>query len=155
MSDIKSAPAAKPVSEAKPRPVPKPDVFVDTKPFWDGAKAGKLVLQYCRDTGRFQHYPRPVSIYTGSRNLEWREVSGRGTIYACTVIRVPGPGLDGRLPLPVVTVELDEGVRILGNIVGADPDSVRIGGRVELAFDPIGEGVVNPAFRLAGEGPAR
>lgn len=130
------------------RPVPKPSVYVDSRPFWDGAKAGKLVLQFCKDTGRFQHYPRPVSIYTGSRNLEWREVSGKGEIYACTVIRVPGPGLDGRLPLSVVIVQLDEGVRILGNILNAAPDAVKIGQRVELAWDRLSEDVQYPAFKI-------
>jgi uncharacterized OB-fold protein len=131
------------------RPVPKPDVYVPTKPFWDGARAGKLMLQFCTDTQRFQHYPRPVSIYTGSRNLEWREVSGNGRIYACTIVRVPGPGLEGRLPLSVVTVELDEGVRIIANIVGSHPDEVAIGGRVVLAWDRLDDDTPYPAFRLA------
>src|SRR5436305_1298530 len=114
------------------RPVPKPDVYVPTKPFWDGARAGKLMLQFCKDTQRFQHYPRPVSIYTGSRNLEWREVSGNGRIYACTIVRVPGPGLQGRLPLSIATVELDEGVRMIGNIIGENSEAVRVGDRVVL-----------------------
>ena len=130
------------------RPVPKLSVYVDTAPFWAAAKQGKLMLQYCKDTGQFQHYPRPVSIFTGSRNLEWREVSGKGTIYACTVIRVPGPGLEGRLPLSVVTVELDEGVRILGNILGSDPEKVAIGQRVELAWDRLDDEVTYPAFKI-------
>ena len=71
------------------RPAPMPSGM--TREFWEGAKQGKLMLQYCKDAKKFQFYPRPVSIYTGSRNLEWREVSGKGRIYACTVIRVPGP----------------------------------------------------------------
>ncbi len=130
------------------RPVPKPSVYVDTAPFWAAAKQGKLMLQYCKDTRQFQHYPRPVSIFTGSRNREWREVSGKGTIYACTVIRVPGPGLEGRLPLSVATVELDEGVRILGNILGSDPEKVAIGQRVELAWDRLDDEVFYPAFKI-------
>lgn len=130
------------------RPAPKPSVYVDTAPFWEGAKQGKLVLQFCKDTNQFQHYPRPVSIFTGSRNLEWREVSGRGIVYACTVIRVPGPGLDGRLPLSVVTVELDEGVRILGNVVNVEPDKVAIGQRVEVAWDRLSDDFQYPAFRV-------
>jgi uncharacterized OB-fold protein len=139
-------------TDAKPvRLVPKPNVYVDTAPFWDAAARRELVLQYCVDTGRFQHYPRPVSIYTGSRNLEWRPVSGRGTIYAKTVIRIPGPGLDGRLPLPVVTVDLEEGVRILGNLVGAALDDIKIGAAVEVTWEAIGEGddKYYPAFKLA------
>jgi len=130
------------------RPVPKPDVYVPTKPFWEGARAGKLMLQFCKDTQRFQHYPRPVSIYTGSRNLEWREVSGNGRIYACTIVRVPGPGLEGRLPLSVATIELDEGVRIIANIIGCDPDEVAIGRRVVLAWDRLDGDTPYPAFRL-------
>ena len=130
------------------RPIPRPSVYVDTQPFWDAAKRGKLALQFCLDTKRFQHYPRPVSIFTGSRNLEWREVSGKGTIYACTVIRVPGPGLEGRLPLSVVTVELDEGVRIIGNVLNVDPDTVAIGQRVEVAWDRLADDVQYPAFNV-------
>ena len=137
--------------ETASRPVPKPGVFVDTAPFWEGVKNHKLVLQYCKDTGRFQHYPRPVSMFTGSRNLEWREVSGRGTIYAYTIVRVPGPGLEGRLPLPIATLELDEGVRILGNILRADPEAVRIGQRVALAWDPLADGLDYPAFTIEDE----
>lgn len=105
-------------------------------------------MQFCKDTKQFQHYPRPVSIYTGSRNLEWRQVSGKGTIYACTVIRVPGPGLEGRLPLPVATVLLDEGVRILGNILNVDPETVAIGQRVELTWDRLSDEVQYPAFKI-------
>jgi uncharacterized OB-fold protein len=131
------------------RPVPKPDVYVPTKPFWEGARAGKLMLQFCKDTQRFQHHPRPVSIYTGSRNVEWREVSGNGRIYACAIVRISGPGVEGRLPLSVATVELDEGVRIIANVVGSDPDEVAIGQRVMLAWDRLDDDTPYPAFRLA------
>jgi uncharacterized protein len=140
--------------EKNERPVPKPSTYVDTTPFWEGAKSGRLMLQYCKDTARFQHYPRPVSIFTGSRNLEWREVSGKGTVYACTVIRVPGPGLDGRLPLSVVTVELDEKVRIIGNVLNVDANSVAIGQRVEVAWDCLGDDVQYPAFNVVEAGKA-
>ena len=135
--------------ETVSRPVPRPGTYVDTRPFWEAAKNKELVLQYCLDTGRFQHYPRPVSIFTGSRNLEWRKVSGNGTIYARTVVRMPGPGLEGRLPLIAVTVDLDEGARMLGNILGEAPDAVRIGQRVAIAWDQLSDDTFYPAFRLA------
>jgi len=89
-----------------------------------------------------------VSIYTGRRNLAWRPVSGKGSIYAYTIIRVPGPGIEGRLPLAVATVELDEGVRMLGNILGADPETIGIGQRVDLTWDRLGEDVPYPAFKI-------
>ena len=138
------------MSEQKPagRLVPKPNVYIDTTPFWNGVKEGKLVLQYCPETKQFQHYPRPVSVYTGKKNVEWREVSGKGTIYACTAIRIAGPGLEGRLPLCVATVELDEGVRFIGNVLNCTPEQVKIGARVKLAWDKLNDDNNYPAFEL-------
>lgn len=122
------------------RRAPRIGTYVDSRAFWDGAREGKLVLQYCRDTGRFQHYPRPVSLYTGSRNLEWREVSGKGVVYACTVARVPSPGFGPEtIPYAVATVELDEGVRIIARVVHCAPDEVAIGMRVRVTFEDLGE----------------
>lgn len=134
------------MSGEKKRVAPQPNVYVPTQPFWDGVRDGKLVLQYCKDTNQFQHYPRPVSIFTGSRNLEWRQVSGRGEIYACTTLRISGPGLEGRVPLAVATVELEEKVRLIANIVDSDPASIRIGARVRLAWDRIDDNTNYPAF---------
>lgn len=131
------------------RPIPKENVYVDTRPFWEGAQQGKLVLQYCTEAKKFQHYPKPVSIFTGRRTLEWREVSGNGFIYAFTVVRIPGPGLDGRLPLCVATVELDEGVRMIANVLDCAPEQLAIGKRVKLAWDTLAEGKRYPAFMLA------
>ena len=73
------------------RPAPVKQDF--SAPFWKGAAEGKFLLQYCPESGQYQFYPRPVSIRTGKRNLEWREVSGRGTVYSHTVTY--------RSPIPV------------------------------------------------------
>jgi len=135
-------------AEVKPRMAPRPNVYVNTDPFWEAAQRRELVVQYCKDSGQFQHYPRPVSIYTGKRNLEWRKVSGKGKIYAHTTIRIPGPGLDGRLPLPVATVELDEGVRMIANIIETDAADITVGARVEVAWDKITDDFVYPAFKV-------
>lgn len=137
------------VNAAPVRPVPRQSVYVDTKPFWDGIAEGKLVLQYCTEAERFQHYPRPVSLYTGRRTLEWREVSGQGFIYACTVVRIPGPGVEGRIPLCVATVELDEGVRMIANVLHCSPSDIAVGKRVKLAVDQLAPGHAYPAFELA------
>jgi uncharacterized OB-fold protein len=131
------------------RPVPPRGAYVADEPFWDGARDGKLVLQYCPATNAFQHYPRPVSLATGSRSLEWRPVSGNGTIYAFTTLRVPGPGPAGRMPLLIATIELDEGIRILANVLDATAAEIRIGQRVSLAWDHLDHNVPYPAFRPA------
>jgi uncharacterized OB-fold protein len=130
------------------RPVPQPDLYVHTAPFWAAAKERKLYLQRCVDTGRFQHYPRPVSLLTGSRNLEWREVSGLGRIYACTTLRAGRPEVAARLPLMLATVELEEGVRIVGNLLDTAPEAMKIGAPVELAWDMLDDDMPYPAFRV-------
>lgn len=131
-----------------PRKLPRESQYVDSAAFWQGTRDGRLMLQYCKDSGRFQHFPRPVSLSTGSRNLEWRPVSGNGTVYAVTALRTPGLGADGRLPCVLALIDLDEGVRILGNVPASGPGDVRIGDRVQLAWDELPEGRY-PAFRLA------
>jgi uncharacterized OB-fold protein len=130
------------------RVVPRAGVFTDTQPFWDGVRQKKLVIQYCTEAKKYQYYPRPVSIYTGRKTLEWREVSGKGTIYASTVVRIRGPGLEGRLPLCVATVELDVGVRIIANVLDCAPEDLAIGKRVTLAWDRLAKDQLYPAFRL-------
>jgi uncharacterized OB-fold protein len=101
------------------------------------------VLQYCRDAGKFQHYPRPVSLYTGKRN---REVSGKGVVHAHTVTRVPMPGFEKRVPYIVATLELAKGVRLLADLVNCAPDKVRIGMPVSLCWERLSDDINQPCF---------
>ena len=73
-----ATPASKPEAKKIPRPLPRVNAYMDTRPFWQAANNGKLLIQYCKESGKPQWYPRPVSLATGRRNLEWREVCGRG-----------------------------------------------------------------------------
>ena len=134
---------------APPRRLPAESLYVDSAAFWRGTRESKLMLQYCTDSGSFQHFPRPVSLATGSRRLEWREVAGNGVVYAITTLRTPGLGADGRLPCVLALIELDEGVRILGNLLG-DVADLKIGDRVSLAWDELGGDARYPAFAAAG-----
>jgi uncharacterized OB-fold protein len=120
--------------------------YIDTTAFWRALGEGRLALQFCEETGRFQHYPRPVSISTGRTKLAWKEVSGRGVIYAFTVIRTPA----GERPPPVCVaiVELDEGVRILANIEQCQPQDLAIGRRVNAMLTPSQVDAEYPAFVL-------
>jgi hypothetical protein len=89
------------MSEAQkkiPRPLPRVNVYMNTKPFWDAAKDGRLVIQYCKDTGKPQFFPRPVSLATGRRNLEWRQVSGKGKVYSFTTTYSAWPGMRSACP---------------------------------------------------------
>ncbi|HYH22887.1 MAG TPA: Zn-ribbon domain-containing OB-fold protein [Azospirillum sp.] len=132
-------------SAASKRPVPRPNSYVNTEAYWDGAKQHKLLLQYCPKSGRYQHYPRPVSVYTGARDLEWREAKGTGEVYTYTVIRTKVPGFEDRTPFIVANVQLDEGVRILANLLNVAPEQARIGMRVRLVWEDI-DGTPYPAF---------
>ena len=80
-------------AKANPRPLPEPTPT--TQPFWDGAKKRKLMLQYDPSTRGYQFYPRQCSVRTGKRNLQWKKVSGRGTLYSYTWTYVP----TGRIPV--------------------------------------------------------
>lgn len=131
------------------RPLPQPDSYVPTVPFWEAARQGRLVLQYCCDSQQFQHYPRPVSRYTGRRNLEWRPVSGNGVVYAHTLMRVPMRGFEDRVPYIVVIVELQERVRLLANLVNCRPEDVRIGMPVRLSWERLSEDINYPNFEPA------
>ncbi|MGE0796936.1 MAG: Zn-ribbon domain-containing OB-fold protein [Lautropia sp.] len=87
-----------------------------------------------------------MSIYTGSRRLTWKPVSGLGHVYAFTTLRAKGLGADGRLPYRLALVELAEGVRILANLRGPENADWRIGDAVLLAWEQLAEGRQYPIF---------
>jgi uncharacterized OB-fold protein len=132
-----------------PRPLPRIGAYMDTKPFWEAAKSGKLVIQYCRDTGKPQHFPRPVSMANGRRNLEWREVSGKGTVYSFTNTFSAWPGHEDRVPYLCALVELPEGVRMMVNLLNVKAEDVKIGMPVKVCFEKLSEEINLPAFEPA------
>jgi uncharacterized OB-fold protein len=98
-----------------------------TVPYWEAAREHRLVLQFCPGAQRYQHFPMPMSQFTGRRNLEWREVPATGRLFSYTIAdRGPGP-FRGHEPYVVASVELDAGVRIIGILVGAAPERIEIG----------------------------
>ncbi|MDX3907453.1 MAG: OB-fold domain-containing protein [Pigmentiphaga sp.] len=121
--------------------------YFDTSPYWDGLESGRLVLQYCCDTGRFQHFPRPVSVYTGSRNLAWREVSGSATLTAWTVARTVAPA-GTQEPLVQALVDLDERVRMLVLLASVTHSDLRAGQRLRVRRDLMAERPRVPIFSL-------
>lgn len=139
------------MSEQKkiPRPLPRPNTYMNTRPFWDAVREGRFLLQYCKDSGKVQWFPRPVSLATGRRNLEWRDSAGRGTLYSYTVTYSAWPGHEDRLPYLCAYVELEEGVRILCNLLNCKPEAVKIGMPVRLAWERLSDEFSYPAFEPA------
>lgn len=132
----------------QPRPLPRPSPM--TQGFWDAARQHVLVVQRCLDCLVWRHYPRPLCPGCGGERWEWSPVSGRGVIYTFTVTHHPfHPAWRGRTPYAVVTVELDEGVRMVGELPPEDTERVAIGLPVEVEFrDLPGENITLPGFRL-------
>lgn len=115
-----------------------PDVDADSAPFWHGAAHDRLVLPRCRSCRSFIWYPRSVCPACHHPAVEWVDASGLGTIYSFTVNH-RGPGAWADLaPFVIAYVELDEGPRVLTNVIGVAPDQVRIGDRVTAVFEAAG-----------------
>jgi uncharacterized OB-fold protein len=129
------------------RPLPAPDPV--SQRFWAAAAEGELLVQQCPACGHRQFYPRALCTRCAAEP-EWLRASGRGTVHTFTVVRQNGarPFRD-ELPYVVAMVELDEGVRMMGNVVDCDPGDVHIGMEVEVTFVPADEGIGVPFWRPA------
>ncbi len=126
---------------------PVPVVNADSKPYWDAARAGRLVLQRCVDCRALRFYPRHVCPRCWSADVEWVEVSGRGRVHSFTVIhRPPSPAFAAHVPYVVALVDLEEGPRMMANIVGDDAFDVRIDDAVTVVFEDRGDAKL-PQFR--------
>jgi uncharacterized protein len=110
------------------RPLPAPDNI--SREYWSALAEGRLLIQECRDCGHYQFYPRALCEHCGGQPA-WREVSGRGTIYTFTVIRQNGvPAFRKDIPYVVAMIQLEEGVRLMGNVTGCPVDQIRVGMQV-------------------------
>ena len=126
---------------APERKIPAPEPNPETKPFWDAATEGRLLIKKCVTCGQVHFYPRAICPFCGSDKTEWVTASGRGTVYSYSVMR--------RVPIPyaLAYVTLAEGVSMMTNIVDGDLDAIRIGQRVTVAFKPSEGGPPVPMFR--------
>lgn len=119
----------------------------DSAPFWDAVEHGRLIAQYCANCGSYVFYPRSLCPHCHACDLEWRDLQGTGSIYSYTTSRLaPGPDFEGEVPYVVALIELDEGIRMMSNVVDVEPEGVRCGDRVEVVFRDV-EGQILPQFR--------
>jgi uncharacterized OB-fold protein len=135
----------------RPQPrFPEPD----SGPFWEATKEGRLTYQVCRRCGGIVFYPRGHCTHCTSLDLDLRTSEGRGAIYTFTVIRQHGhPFFRGRVPYVVAFVDLDEGFRMLAEVVASAPEAVKIGQRVEVRWEEGGD-VRIPTFVPSADGDA-
>lgn len=132
---------------ARPKPLPTPE----TKHFWDGTKAGKLLLQRCGDTGQAYFPPRPFSPFTGTRDVEVFEASGRGTLLSYVIHHRPAPGFTP--PYAIAVVKLEEGPQMMTNIIDCPqtPEALVLDMPLEVAFVPLDDAITLPLFRPVTE----
>jgi uncharacterized OB-fold protein len=127
-----------------------PAVTPDTQPYWDALNQGRLRLQSCADCGKIRHYPRPVCDTCFSMNVAWTDASGRGTVHSWTITHYAfHPGYKGELPYLLLTVDLEEGVRMNAQARGIDSTSLRVAMPVKLGFERATEGLTLPVFEPA------
>ncbi len=130
------------------RPVPRVDE--ESRPFWEACARHELYIQQCRPCGTVFYYPRAFCPEDLSQDFEWLRCSGRGTVYTFTITRQnQSSGFRNKVPYVMAYVELEEGVRVLTNIVGCDPESVTIGMPVEVTFEDVTPEVSVPLFKPA------
>ena len=127
--------------DGMPIPVPMNDGL--DKPYWDGLKEGKLLVQRCGACGAWQWGPEWICHECDSLDMTWEEVAGDGVIYSWERPWHPvHPALRDHGPYLVVLVELPHAgnIRMIGNLLGDPMQEVKIGARVKAVFEPHGEG---------------
>ena|ERR1700728_1705152 len=128
-------------SPARPAPILTDDNFL----FWEAAKEGKLVTQQCGQCGRLRHPPRPMCPACHSLVFEMIELAGTGVVYSYSFLHHPqSPAFT--YPVIAALVDLDEGVRLVSNLVDVEPSDVRIGLPVEVRFVPTRNDGAVPVF---------
>jgi uncharacterized OB-fold protein len=131
----------------KPLPQPTPE----TQHFWDGCRDGKLLLQRCKDTGKAYFPPRPFSPYTGSRDVEVFEASGKAKLFSYVINHRPAKGFEDEAPYAIAVIELEEGPRMMTNIVDCEqtPEALVLDMPLEVAFETATDEITLPKFRPA------
>ena len=142
-----AAPAATGAEAAIPKiKRPAPGVSDDNRFFWEGVKQGKLLIQRCKSCGDLHHPPGPVCPKCQSFDWDTIESSGKGTVYSFVVMHYPEvPPFE--YPNPVGLIELEEGVRLISQLIGVKPGDVKVGQKVQVEFVTFDGDLVLPQFR--------
>ncbi len=125
---------------------PRPGITHDNSFFWEGVAQGKLLIQRCTACNVLRHPPSPMCPRCRSFDWNTREACGRGTIYSFVLHYHPRilPFEPGH---PVAVIELEEGTRLVTDLVGIEPEDVEIGLPVEVEFNRVDDELILPQFR--------
>ena len=127
-----------------------PVVDDNTREYWEAAKEGKLLIKRCQVCMRAHHYPRPFCPYCWSQDVRWEEASGRAVLYTFSIVqRNDLAPFSDRVPYVAAIVDLEEGPRMMTDIVDVVPEEVRIGMDLRVTFVETAPDVSIPMFRPA------
>jgi uncharacterized protein len=135
------------------RPVPSPTP--ETQHFWDGTRAGELRLQRCADCDHIYFPPRPFCPACSSRSVDIVAASGRATLHSYVIHHRDAPGFTA--PYSIAVVELEEGPRMMSNIIGCDqtPEALELDMALEVTFESLNDEIALPLFRPADDEHSR
>ena len=136
------------MSGAYTRPIPQADE--ESREFYDGARRHELMLMRCRACGAWRLPSRPRCPDCWSTDTEWAKASGSARLYSFGLMHQKFPGFEGELPYNYAIVELEEGPRIVSNIVGASANELRVDMPLMAAFDDVSDDTTLVRFRPAG-----
>ena len=128
---------------------PEPIIDNDSAIYWQSAKNNKLMVQRVKNSNEYFLYSRQLTKNINDNDTEWIEVIGKGKIYSYTEVSAPaGPAFKEETPYIVASIELDEGARIISNIIKTDIKNITIGKRVKVVFEKQSENLTIPMFVL-------
>ena len=128
---------------------PIPAITPDMREFFDGARAGRLMVQKCDSCGKLRFPAHDLCSKCNSTDSQWVPVSGRGEVFSFSIMhQLYHPGFAKEVPYAVVMVELEEGCKFVSNLLGVQPHDIKCGMPVEVTFEKLSDEVSMPKFRL-------
>ena len=127
---------------------PLPEMQGNSKEFYEWCRRGDLRFQRCSDCQAWRHVPREMCAKCGSDEWKWVKSSGKGTVFTWTVAaRAMHPAFVDAGPYAPVIIEMDEGVRLVSELIDCEPADLEVGMRIEVAFAKVSDEVTLPKFR--------
>jgi uncharacterized OB-fold protein len=128
--------------------LPTPDL--ETQPFWDAVRAHRLLIRRCDACDEYHFYPRPFCPKCWSDEVAWVDASGRATLYTWSVVHSNDlPPWPERVPYVAAVVDLEEGPRLMTNVVDCEFDALQVGMPLEVSFHATSDTITIPVFRPA------
>jgi uncharacterized OB-fold protein len=131
---------------------PLPEATPETREYWEGLKRGELRIQRCCTCGKAYFFPRPFCPHCSSKDVEWFTASGKGRLYSYVISHRPAHGFQDWTPYVIAIVQLDEGPRMMTNVIGVEPlpENLPVDLPVEVVFEQQNDEITLPLFRPAG-----